>query len=104
MARQYRQGDVLLVRLDRTLGPDSALTPVPRTDGRRVLASGEATGHAHAIESDLAELLQDRNGRLYLRLRGGCELTHEEHSPIRLEVGVYRVVRQREYRGDMVRD
>jgi hypothetical protein len=91
----YRQGDVLLIKRDH---------PVPRTAAPRhsrgdrvVLALGEATGHAHAINSSLADLFKDRDGTLYLRVEGPCDLTHEEHDPIELDEGVYEVRRQREY-------
>jgi hypothetical protein len=95
----YRQGDVLLIRVDA----------VPKTTGRRnrdargrlVLAQGEATGHAHAIESALAELFEDRDGTLYLRVGAAAaepaRLVHEEHAAITLPAGSYRVVRQVEY-------
>src|SRR3989304_104344 len=54
MNTQYRQGDVPLVRFrPRRWG---ALTPVERAGGRIVLAEGEATGHAHVIDSPPAGL------------------------------------------------
>jgi len=95
MNTQYRQGDVLLVRFrPRRWG---ALAHVERAGGRIVLAEGEATGHAHVIDSPLAELYQDRLENRYLKLDGPAELRHEEHAPVALEPGVYRVLRQREY-------
>jgi hypothetical protein len=95
MNTQYRQGDVLLVRFrPRQWG---ALTRVEGAGGRIVLAEGEATGHAHVIDSPLAGLYQDRLDNRYLKLDGPAELRHEEHGPVALEPGVYRVVRQREY-------
>jgi len=92
----YRQGDVLLIKRDGVSLAEAQA--VPRVRGRVILASGEATGHAHAISSPLAELFEDRDdGLLYLRVSGLCDLTHEEHNPITLEEGVYEVRRQREY-------
>lgn len=92
---QYRQGDVLLVRFrPRRWG---ALTRVERAEGRIVLAEGEVTGHAHVIDSPLAELYQDALENRYLKLGGPAELRHEEHAPVALGPGVYRVLRQREY-------
>jgi hypothetical protein len=91
----YRQGDVLLIKRDHPV-PRSAV--FRQTRGNRViLALGEATGHAHAINSPLADLFEDRDGTLFLRVEGPCDLTHEEHDPIKLDEGVYEVRRQREY-------
>ena len=92
----YRQGDVLLVATDQVpQGPE-----VPRDGrGRIVLAYGEVTGHAHAIADSEATLygatLADRF--LEVLAEGGVTLSHEEHGPIRLPLGTYRVVRQREW-------
>ena len=100
----YRQGDVLLVRTDHPLGDKAR--PVPREAGRVVLARGEATGHAHTISSPLAELFEERDGRLYLRVSAGAEpvrLIHEQHDAIALPPGVYEVRRQREYTPEAIR-
>ena len=91
----YRQGDVLLVKRDVAIFSDTR--PVPRVKGRVILALGEATGHAHAIDSPLAELFEERDGTLLLHVAGSCDLKHEEHDPIQLDEGVYEVRRQREY-------
>jgi hypothetical protein len=94
----YRQGDVLLVSSEHA--PTGTAVPVAREGGRLVLARGEATGHAHAIASALAELFEERDGRLVLRVRPGAaevRLVHEEHAAIVLAPGVYEVIRQREY-------
>ncbi len=95
MAKQYRQGDVLLVRTQHQELPGA--TRVPRDQGRIILALGEATGHAHAIAAADAELLEVTDGERYLQVDGPAALTHEEHGAIDLEPGLYRVIRQREY-------
>jgi hypothetical protein len=89
----YRQGDVLLIGEAAAKGEQ-----VSRDDGRIVLAYGEVTGHAHAIVSEDAELLQDLESR-FLRVlaEGGVDLIHEEHATITIPQGDYRVVIQREY-------
>lgn len=98
-AVQFRQGDVLLVRVDSV----PADTVNERRRGKRlILADGEATGHAHAIESDTARLVTDRGGSRFLVLADTESLVHEEHATIVLEPGNYRVVRQREYVPDPV--
>jgi hypothetical protein len=111
--QQIRQGDVLLVRLEQT--PEEFLADfgkrvdhVARQQGRLVLAEGEATGHAHVIESEEAELVLEDDelvdpgqaAQLYLLVHGttAVPLVHEEHAPLDVPPGAYRVVRQREYR------
>lgn len=94
MGKQYRQGDVLLVKLDLKEVPEGA-TREPSED-RVVLAYGEVTGHAHAIDPTSASLYRWHNDRL-LEANAGATLVHEEHSAITLEPGFYRVVQQREY-------
>lgn len=94
---QYRQGDVLLVAVDRA--PEQC-HPIPPDRGRFVLAYGEATGHAHALATDDAEFFQEKNGpRRFLLIRGGkgVQLRHEEHAPVPLLPGLYEVRHQREY-------
>jgi hypothetical protein len=92
----YRQGDVLLIRRQ---GPPAAKgRKVPREDGRIVLAHGEVTGHAHAIEADHAELYEASDGTRWLEVSGEpATLTHEEHGAVTLDPGIYEVRRQREY-------
>jgi hypothetical protein len=88
----FRQGDVLLVEVEEI--PDQA-TP-ERRSGRIVLAEGEATGHAHAIhERDARTFTYE--GERFLLTRSRARLVHEEHGPIELPEGAWRVVIQREY-------
>ncbi len=88
----FRQGDVLLLAVDQL--PDGA-SPEPRS-GRIVLAEGEATGHAHAIEERDARTFT-HDGERYLLTRSVAQLVHEEHAPIEVPPGTWRVVIQREY-------
>lgn len=90
---QVRQGDVLLVPVARVPYRTHA---IPRDRGRVVLAYGEVTGHAHAIRSLGAALLELR-GERYLQVSAAVTLEHEEHGPIDIAPGAYRVVIQREY-------
>jgi hypothetical protein len=65
-----------------------------------VLAYGEATGHAHVIADERAELVTSAEAEeLYLAVYGdeAVALTHDEHDTIAVGPGFYRVVRQREY-------
>ncbi len=102
----YRQGDVLLVSIQRTQLP-AHLAPQDRDAlGRLALANGEASGHAHVVSSPAAELLADPEevDQRFLVLATEALLTHEEHASIPLPAGTYQVVRQREYTAIADRD
>jgi len=90
-----RQGDVLLIPIDRS----PTESEVIRTGTRLVIAEGEATGHAHAVLADEAELIESADGVLYLRVVSddGAVLVHDEHDALALAPGHYEVRRQREY-------
>lgn len=94
---QYRQGDVLLVKVDSL---PAQKKKIERESGRIILAHGEVTGHAHAISHPGAQLWQSQiknDWSVYLELNETTELQHEEHACITLEPGFYQVVRQREF-------
>ena len=93
----YRQGDVLLV-------PVGAIPEgLTRRTGRLVLATGEATGHAHVIEDEAAALYGDALDQRFLEVlgEGGVDLVHTsdpvEHDTLTIPPGIYKVHRQREY-------
>jgi hypothetical protein len=88
----FRQGDVLLVPV--TEMPHGQV--VEAEDGRLVLARGEATGHHHSVAVEDGELVDTAEG-VFLRIMAPTPLEHQEHAPITLEPGTYRVLRQREY-------
>lgn len=95
----YRQGDVLLVPVDPGQVP-AGCVPAPRDErGRMVLARGEATGHAHVVGGPGLALLAEPQhpGAMWIEVPGHGRVTHEEHGPISLPRGHYRVIRQREY-------
>lgn len=100
---QARQGDVLIFRTDAL--PNKA-TPVERENGLVVLAYGEATGHHHAIADPDVELFETANAAdRWLRVgKEGATLAHQEHAAVALPPGDYRVVRQREYSPEAIRN
>ena len=83
-----------------------------RDRGRIVLAYGEVTGHAHAIASKEAELIETEPGTdgliadRFLRVlsEAGVDLVHEEHATITLPRGNYIVRIQREYAPEALRN
>ena len=103
MISLYAQGDLLIERVADIL-PTGTLIGTAG-DGAVVLAEGETTGHRHAIHEQVTMfrddgLARDIPGGLYVghvRVEGAsARLVHEEHAPIELPRGTYRVRRQRE--------
>jgi hypothetical protein len=100
----YRQGDVLIIPVKST---PEILEPIAREGGRLILAHGEATGHTHAIKAETAALFRDpKLMAVFLTVSddGPIALEHNEHSTIHLPPGNYRVIRQREYSPDEIRN
>jgi hypothetical protein len=87
----YRHGDVLINKI-------RALPKGVKRLKHLTLAEGEITGHSHQIrQRDAAELFH-RSGELFMRVtKSAATVMHEEHGPIDLPKGTYRVWRQREY-------
>jgi hypothetical protein len=95
----FRQGDILLIRDDAA----QAGAVIDRDNGRVVLAYGEATGHAHAFDVAHVTMFQPKakaRDRVLKVVGNVAYLKHDEHSPIEIPPGTYRVVRQREWSDD----
>lgn len=97
---QYRQGDVFLEKIDAI--PAGVTKQEPERRGF-VLAEGEATGHAHTLDPKYAALYQ-ADSATYLQLVKPVDLNHQEHGTVTLPPGKYRVVRQREYTPEDIRN
>ncbi len=93
MSKMYRQGDVLIVAVNEI--PESQ--PVAREQDHVVLAHGEVTGHSHRIASRHATLMRTEADVRYMRVTAPVELRHEEHSPVKIPPGNYRVTIHAEY-------
>ena len=99
-----RQGDVLIVP---TTNIPANTVPVARENGRLILAHGEATGHAHTILDETADLVTaDGANELYLLVHGltPVALVHDEHDTLTIAPGKYIVRRQREYAPEGLRN
>ncbi len=103
MPAVYAQGDLLIERVTDMLPTGPIVDPA--TDGSMVLAEGEATGHRHAIHDRVTMFRDDGLARdipagLYVGHvivdAPSAKLEHDEHDPITLPRGTYRVRRQRE--------
>jgi hypothetical protein len=99
----WRQGDVYFECIDRL--PKGKKTK--RENG--VVAYGEVTGHSHALAIEDHEIaaVYEIEGQedLYLQVsrsgiaiqKGGATFVHQEHLPVTLPSGNYRVWQQREF-------
>ena len=87
----WRQGDVLMARIN-------VVPPKAKRLSHLVLAEGERTGHRHRIENSDSAALFEHDDVLYLGvLPNETTVVHEEHGPIILKRGMYRIWRQREF-------
>lgn len=103
MNEMFAQGDLLIERVD-DVEPSGTILKADTT-GATVLAEGEVTGHRHAIFDRVTmfredALARDIPGGLYVGhvkvADGSAVIRHEEHAPIALGEGTYRIRRQRE--------
>lgn len=98
MEKMYRQGDLLFRKIDKV--PSEAKL---RKDD--VILRGEASGHKHRIvngqiyETIQKNYIQPDSVTMYIIAKKGARVIHEEHAPIELEIGIYIVIRQREFDG-----
>lgn len=94
---QFRHGDVMIEKVTKL---PKAKRKLPHT----ILAHGEITGHSHRIKERRAAVLYETPQGLFLQVsQGVATVVHEEHDPIELKKGIYRVWRQREYSPEEIR-
>jgi hypothetical protein len=103
MAEIFAQGDLLLERV-ADVAPSGTIDE--NVEGAAlVLAEGEMTGHRHAVCERVTMFRDDMLARdipadLYIGhlqvASAYARVTHDEHAPITLPRGTYRVRRQRE--------
>ena len=103
MNEMFAQGDLLIERVT-DIAPSGTILRADST-GVCVLAEGEFSGHRHAIHERVTMFRDDTLAReiptgLYVGhvKVEGCPavVRHEEHAPISLAEGTYRIRRQRE--------
>ena len=103
MTEMYAQGDLLIERVDDVEPSGTIISP--DATGALVLAEGEFSGHRHAIFERATMFRDDALARevpsgLYIchvKVAGGSAVVHhQEHAPIPLLEGTYRVRHQRE--------
>ncbi len=93
----FRHGDVLIAAVEEI--PQDA-----KKEQKLILAHGEITGHTHRIEDPTTAEMFGHEGLLYIRVIGeSARVIHEEHKPIELPRGTYKVWQQREYTPQAIR-
>ena len=92
------QGDLTFVPVSSVPKAAKKVQPVIHK-GREVyiLQLGEATGHAHVIETSPTSSVWDVKGQIYTKVGGKDKVTHEQHQDTDLEKGVWKVVVQQEF-------
>ncbi len=97
--QQYRQGDVLVNKVDEI----PAGAKKVEWKGRVVLAEGEATGHAHTVTVDGVTEYKTDDNRRFLQIEKTKRLNHQEHDTLVLKPGTYEITQQVEVWMDEVR-
>ena len=93
----YRHGDVLFEKLE-SLTSDQCNPEKTGDDIAGIVQRGESTGHAHVIEDMTGvELLSSRWRGRFVRAEKEFTIKHEEHKPLTLPAGNYRIRIAREY-------
>lgn len=93
----WRQGDIYISSIPSL---PTNLSPQPHC----VLAEGEVTGHSHRVDQPSNARLYSDGASLFLEVVADSPtVIHEEHGPIMLGRGTYRVWRQREYSPEAIR-
>lgn len=85
----FQQGDVLI----------KPVRKVPRMAKRlkmSILAQGEASGHHHSASGENVTTWIAQ-GMIFLDAPNGAKVCHEEHLPIEVPPGVYKIEIVREY-------
>ena len=89
------QGDVFLVTCSKI---PAGAKKVRKSARGYILAEGEATGHAHCIaEPSVGIEMYESEGILYLKTNKQVQVKHEEHKPITVAPGTWKVGRVKEY-------
>ncbi|MDE2100195.1 MAG: hypothetical protein KGL39_23265 [Patescibacteria group bacterium] len=100
--KMARQGDVLVRRVHAM--PQSVKKVDWQKERRVILAYGEVTGHAHALDLSFATMFQTDEGKRFIEVVEGAALSHEEHATVTPEPGIYEVIQQREYTPEAIRN
>ena len=85
---QLQQGDVICQRVEKL--PEGAVMRDLSFRGY-VLAEGEKTGHRHTTAPNPDVEMYEWDGKMYLKTKSSCTITHEEHQPLTLDPGIWEI-------------
>jgi hypothetical protein len=94
---QIQHGDVLLRGIESL---PAGVKKTRRKNGRLIVMKGETTGHAHVITDKAASIwMLEKDGKteLYLEATEPVTIIHEEHKPLPIPAGIYRIGQVSEY-------
>jgi peptidyl-tRNA hydrolase len=94
----FRQGDVML----------DAVASIPKSavkveQSLIVLQFGSSTGHKHAMGTEHATEFKTETER-FIKVDAPTDLIHDEHSTIPIPSGSFKIVQQREFSPEAIRD
>ena len=93
--RIYRHGDVLFQQVEKIELVYNTQTSEDEKKG--IVQRGESTGHAHVIEDMTGvEIFSNWRDR-FLKAEQAFTIRHEEHKPLTLPAGNYRIRIAREF-------
>lgn len=85
----YRQGDILLKRVNKIKGKQVA-------EDKKTLALGEMTGHSHVLKGKGTKFYQEQE-QVFIDVPQEAELVHQEHGNFVITKGKYVLIQQREF-------
>lgn len=92
------QGDMLITKIDKL--PEGLIKQ--KNDGDHVITHSE-TGHNHVMSSSTVDLYNSANDAFiaFIVVKEPTELRHlrgfDTHEPVKVDKGIFRINRQREY-------
>lgn len=90
----YQQGDVILEPVNNLPKDGKRLEP---NQYGYVLAEGEVTNHRHVIDKVADIEFIEKDGLFYIQNKQPITIKHEEHKPIVLPSGIWKVRGVKEY-------
>jgi hypothetical protein len=89
----YRQGDILLEKVDNVVDDCEKI----QDNNNNIIAHGES-GNQHRMNQQVV-IFEDRKTkeRFVQVMNQDTELVHQEHKPIQIPKGLYKIRREREY-------
>lgn len=96
---KYQQGDVLFIKIDRF--DKKGLKKLDSS----TIQEGEVTGHSHVVTKGKHTVYEDATYNKFVNILSNSVLRHEEHKPLDLPKGNYkvRIVREVDHLNNIIR-